>query len=157
MRTIDDFPSEHHWAVFRLGLEQLKVKIKSLAEEARIIRHQEQQWTAGPAWSRLPPNSLTGAQRIRLRPPASEHRQMVNVNLHQHRVEHVRPECRAAQLAYAFLRNIPYDRVEQARHTRPPWDLVERLIKKYGMDDPRNLMQQFSGWKALASLPKEMK
>jgi hypothetical protein len=73
---------------------------------------------------------------------------MVNVNLHEHRVTEVRPECRAAHLAYAFLRDVPLDRVEQSRHTQPPWIKVERLIKKYGMDDPRDLMQRFSAWKS---------
>ncbi len=156
MKTIDDFPDERRWIEFRLGLAKLKVKIKTLAEEARIIRHQERAWLPGPAWTKV------GQTRVRVRPPVANDdvRLVVNVNLHQHRVAHVRPEARASLLAYAFLRGVSHARVEATKmHTRPDWRRVEQIVKKFGYGDPRDLMQRYSEWKAEADkyLPKEMR
>jgi hypothetical protein len=64
---------------------ELRVKIKCLAVEARIIRLEEK---------RLPGASFKRA------------------HLHQHRVEMVRQHARAAQLAYAFLRGRTYSATE---------------------------------------------
>jgi hypothetical protein len=70
-------------------IEYLRVKIKSLAEEARIIRHEEHRASA-------------------------YHRGLLCAKLRDHRVKEVRPEARAALLAYAFLRGRPYTTVERS-------------------------------------------
>jgi hypothetical protein len=67
---------------------KFRVKIKSLAEEARIIRREE---------SRQRTNADRGV-------------------LHQHRVGIVRREARASLLAYAFSRGVPYS-VLECRHS----------------------------------------
>lgn len=71
---------------------KLRVKIKSLAEEARIIRHEERKlqregcsdWAIG--------------------------------SVHAHRVCNVRRESRATQWAYAFMRGVPYRAVERTAY-----------------------------------------
>lgn len=96
----------------------LKVKIKSLAAEAAIIRKEERR-----------------------------HRGDTRTGLYLHRVNDVRYEARAALLAYAFLRGRPLARVEAKSHRKAPWPRVEQLVKKYGTDDMRERMQRFSEWK----------
>lgn len=83
----------------------LRVKIKSLAEEARIIRQEEK----------------------RYRGDSSE-----RGSLHWHRISIVRDESRAAQLAYAYLRRKPYRSVEQA--AKKPVDVkrLTAIVKSFG-------------------------
>ncbi len=90
----------------------LKVKIKSLAEEAKIIRHQERQF----------PREGYG----------------VRWQLKTHRKHVVRPEARDALLAYAFLRGRAYTQVEGKCHQAPDWGNVERMVVKYGGFDKAN-------------------
>jgi hypothetical protein len=102
----------------------LKVKIKSLAAEAGIIRKEEKR-----------------------------HRGEVRSQLHQHRVLDVRREARAAILACGFLRGRDYRRMEMTPRERPAWKRVEDLVKKYGQDDIRDRMQRFSEWRSAADTP----
>ena len=83
----------------------LKIKIMSLAAEARIIRTEE-----------------------RKRPGPSDARQ----GLHQHRVQDVRRECRSASLAYGFLRGRGYRALEAKCYEEPRWGRVIELVRKYG-------------------------
>jgi len=80
----------------------LKVKIKSLAAEARIIRHEERRSTG----------------------------QLRN-DLHSHRVHVVRRQARATLLAYGYARGKTYTSMEGSARSVPDWDKVERMIKKY--------------------------
>lgn len=81
----------------------MKIKIKSLAAEAAIIRSEERKHT--------------GAQRA---------------SLHQHRTVDVRREARAALLAYAFLRNKPLHTIERPGSRQPNWAYTFRIAKKFG-------------------------
>jgi len=99
----------------------LKVKIKSLAAEALIIRKEERR-----------------------------HKGLTRFGLHQHRVMEVRQEARAAILAYGFLRGRSYEQMERAKSKRIQWSRVEALVKKYGEDDIRDRMQKFTEWKSVA-------
>ena len=101
----------------------LKVKIKSLTAEAKIIRLEEQR--ANPKTD-------------------------MRANLLHHRRHVVRPETRASLLAYGFLRGREYKQIEQTRRTEPDWKRVQKMIEKYGSGDQRDLMQQFSEWKEAA-------
>jgi hypothetical protein len=83
--------------------EMLRIKIKSLMAEARIIRHDEKK-TFG---------------------------QLRN-ELHLHRVIDLRRAARNAGLAYAVIRGVDPDRVEPIRYTEPDWAEVERMVHKYG-------------------------
>jgi hypothetical protein len=95
----------------------LKVKLKTLAEEARIIRQEKSK--------------------------AIKDRDYDLANhLHIHRIETVRRECRATLLAYQCLRGIPYTACERENSTRPDTDAFERMCKRYG-----GLNISFDRWK----------
>ena len=64
----------------------LKVKIKSLAEESKIIRREEKK---NPTFK---------------------------IHLADHRKGIVRTEARASMLAYGFLRGVPYKKIESKCH-----------------------------------------
>lgn len=83
--------------------EMLRVKIKSLAEEARIIRKEEQR-TRGP----------------------------LREEIYLHRIRDVRSEARSAQLAYGFIRGRTLEQMESKSRTKPNWKRVRDLCKKYG-------------------------
>lgn len=89
--------------------EMLRVKVKSLAEEARIIRREEHR-----NWGTL------------------------RDELHLHRVGVVRREARAAHLAYGFIRGRSYSQMEgklKDPRNGPDWEKVRRLCKTYGPKD----------------------
>jgi hypothetical protein len=88
--------------------EMLRIKIKSLMAEARIIRHDEKK-TSG---------------------------QLRN-EMHLHRVIDLRRASRNACLAYAIIRGVDPARVEPIRYTEPDWAEVERMVHKYGSVDFR--------------------
>jgi|GEM_PF-5312666 len=98
----------------------LKIKIMSLAAEARIIRKETKRWP-GDSPERL--------------------------GLYTHRIHDVRSEARSACLAYGFLRGRTYDQMEGRGSRRPDWKRVEALVSKYGDGDLRDRMQRFSEWK----------
>lgn len=101
----------------------LKIKIKSLAAEASIIRRETNRFTRGD--------------------------NPVRLELYAHRVFVVRPESRSAGLAYGFLRGRAYEQMETKVHNKayPDWKRIEALVQKYGEGDPRERMQRFSEWK----------
>jgi hypothetical protein len=97
----------------------LKIKLKSLAAEARIIR----------------------AEEIKLRNRARQRRakgKTVDVSLldtlHDHRVQAVRRESRLTHLAYGFLRGRSYNAMERKATALKPsdWTRVKTMITKYG-------------------------
>lgn len=82
----------------------LKVKSKSLAEEARIIRREERR---SVGWLRD--------------------------ELHLHRVGVVRYEARATHLAYGLIRGRSVEQIEQrATRTEELWKRVRSMVDKYG-------------------------
>ncbi len=82
------------------AIHKLRVNVKSLAEEARIIRQE--------------------AKRC-----GREYRAVLDC----HRRGRVRDEARIAQLALAYVRGMPYRRVESKAHVMPD---VRRLVEKIG-------------------------
>jgi hypothetical protein len=83
--------------------EMLRVKVKSLADEARIIRREERK-TFGT----------------------------LREELYRHRMDVVRYEARHAHLAYGFIRGLTYEQMESSTNQSPNWERVRQLIKKYG-------------------------
>ena len=81
----------------------LKVKIKSLAEEARIIRKETHR-----------------AKNISIKNGLAEHRKGI-----------VRFEARHTQLAYGFLRGLAYSQMESKTHTEPTWKRMRKMVEKY--------------------------
>ena len=82
----------------------LKVKLKSLAEEAKIIRKE--------------------TERAKLR--------SIKHGLYAHRTRVVRPEARYTHLAYGFLRGREYRQMEQKARLAPDWKRVRKMVQKYG-------------------------
>lgn len=106
----------------------LKIKLKSLAAEARIIRREEQK------------------------------NEYFRHGLRDHRKGIVRSVARDTQIAYGFLRGKDYKQIENNPKTKPNWDSVKKMIEKYGVnrndysfDEYNNLkriqMKQFEEWK----------
>ena len=107
----------------------LKIKIMSLAAEARIIRAEEKKWPGEHA---------------------------ARNGLRRHRIHEVRPEARHALLAYGFLRGRDYRALEAKAACAPDWDRVQRLAEKFGAAakaDQPGIAQRFARWKDAAVQP----
>lgn len=106
----------------------LRVKIKSLAAEARIIRREEANWPhgrreLGGIWSQL----------------------------NGHRRFDVRSEARSAQLAYGLLRGRPYVVMEAKCWDHPDLARIAYLVGKYGAGrnlptDKAQLLEWVTDW-----------
>lgn len=91
----------------------LKIKIKSLAEEAKIIRHEE------AIAKKASYVAHAGIQQYD--------------SLRNHRVREVREEQRATLLAYGYLRGRAYSDIERDGSKRiTNWVRVQRMVEKYG-------------------------
>lgn len=86
----------------------LKCKIKSLAVEATIIRHEERRYKP----------------RVQDDP--------TYVGLYEHRINAVRPEARSALLAYGMIRGRRYLQIERFCYVQPDEVRVRDLVVKYG-------------------------
>ena len=82
----------------------LKVKIKSLAEEARIIRKETKR-----------------ARTVSIKNGLALHRKGI-----------VRNEARHTCLAYGFLRGLEYRQMEHKAFVAPDWAKIRRMVQKYG-------------------------
>ena len=100
---------------------ELKIKAKSLAAEARIIRNLERRLKRRVTEGGKPRPGLTddrtfsAFQKIRF-----------------HRILDVRTEVRVTNLARAFLKGHAYARVEHFAHAYPPMDRVKKMAERYG-------------------------
>jgi hypothetical protein len=101
--------------------EHLKIKIKTLAAEAAIIRHAER------------------------RAPTPERRS----SLIEHRRGIVRNEQRHSLLAYGFLRGRPYSAMEKTCHQPPQWGKVKTMIERFGgRDSATRFDNELKAWAA---------
>lgn len=104
---------------------ELKVKVKSLAEEARIIRREELKAKRSARWHAERQQSDQASKYARDRNA-----------LYEHRIDVVRFECRCAELARAFIKGTPYRKVERST-TDGPYQMgriqgrVQKLVNKY--------------------------
>lgn len=100
----------------------LKIKVTSLGAEQKLIRAEE----------RFFKKCGLGAHYVR-------------EGLYRHRMD-LRKEVRSAQLAYGFLKGIPYRKMEAKAYTEPNWQRVRKLAEKYGEEDSRIIAQRFAEW-----------
>ena len=107
----------------------LKVKLKTLAEEARIIRHEERKYYGMDRW-----------------------------DLQHHRKTVVRDEARRTLIAYQFIRGRNWRiHVSSCDFTRrTDFDAIERMIKRYGSFESYNAIAEFrseylENWMAIAA------
>lgn len=104
--------------------DYLQIKIKSLAAEARIIRHRERSLRLFKAKG--------GGKEYRNVGRLSEKAKATWFGLRNHRTMEVRSEARSSLLAYGYLRGTPYLAMEHKCWTEPDWPKVKRMIEKYG-------------------------
>lgn len=105
----------------------LKVKIASLAAEARIIR------------------KLAAKRRHKDDP--------VRLSLNDHRRGVVRDAARASQVAYAFLRGKDYLTVEGTALSSPDWSAVGGMVERFGTGTAGERAERtaaFQQWKKVA-------
>jgi hypothetical protein len=100
------------------GTTYLKVKIKSLTQEARIIRTEERR-----------------ARTKELRDGLAAHRRGI-----------VRSEARHAQLAYGYLRGRALKTIEATHRVghAPSWKRVASLVARYGSAE---LAEKLASWR----------
>lgn len=96
----------------QIKLRHLKVKIKSLAAEARIIRAME---------GKTSDNYCRNSLRL-------------------HRIEDVREEARHSQLAYAYLRKRPYSKAEKKGSRQVNQVKLAKLIDRFGGKHQQSLV-----------------
>lgn len=99
---------------------KFRVKIKSLMDEARTIRHEERR-CKGPKMER---------QRN---------------SLYLHRVKDVRSEQRATFLAYAYARGIAYSVLEQSTSKPVDFKAVKRILKSLA-ELPEVFTEDIQAW-----------
>jgi hypothetical protein len=98
------------------------VKIKTLATEARIIRHEEQRaLSAGRKGKSLDRGDYAPHYRS-------------YEGLHEHRTKAVRDCARHNILAYGFLRDVPYGKMEVTSKREPDWQEVKRHARAFCPD-----------------------
>jgi hypothetical protein len=126
----------------------LKVKLKSLAEEARIIKREENKRKvprrSGPIplqvadmivreraiINRIECRRLSAARRAKDWYPMSLQELQ---ELHVHRIRVVRTESRLTSIAYGFIRGRDFRRVDSgAGLLDSDWKRIEAMVKKYG-------------------------
>jgi hypothetical protein len=110
---------------YKMSIE-LKIKSKHLAEEAKIIRHEERKLRYQGWWLSTHEQDATEVQNTRM-------------SLNHHRRWDVRNENRATFLARAYLKQVPYNTVEIVRkpeneHTFKAYVVpkVLTMVNKYG-------------------------
>ena len=99
----------------------LRIKLKDLAYESKLIRIEEER--ANKA-----------------------HNFTLQNQLHEHRIGKVRTAARETLLAYMYLRNFPYEAIEQPDSkplTKDGIKRIERMVRKYG-----KVTFSFKEWKA---------
>lgn len=96
----------------------LKIKIMSLAAEAKIIRREEKRWPWGDDDARP-----------------------TRASLYFHRTWDVRNEARAALLAYGYLRGRAYAQLEYKCHEPPNWHRVMQIVAKFGPDKDVSMLR----------------
>jgi len=97
-----------------MSIIYIKIKIKSLAEEARMIRKEERK-------------ELKRLRHLKIT-PRDHITDALFMGLFNHRTWDVRRESRAANLAYAFLRGKQYKNIE---HNRPLAKVNYSRCEKY--------------------------
>jgi hypothetical protein len=134
---------------------ELRIKIRSLADEQTTIRHSEERYRAAARILRklergepIPPGRgpFKGHDRAALLARAEG----TFWSLRRHRAE-LRAESRSAMLALAFLRGRPYATVESVSRTEPAWQRIQRLAVSFGgggTDGGAEMAARWQAWQA---------
>lgn len=108
----------------------LKIKICSLAAEAKIIKREERRWFKHISSKAISdPNKMGEPIRIK---HFYKKDHPLRMALRAHRIDDVRTECRSAHIAYGYLRGRCYKQIENKCYVAPNWERIAELIRKYG-------------------------
>jgi len=132
----------------------LRVRIKELAQEARFIRIEENRIKTK---QKIKPPYITWDSENRSWDDHQDEKSKEFFGLKVHRRHQVRPAARAAQLAYGFLRDVPYRNIEKTTKDMSEWEKiyrfypmvkeVKRLVKKFAhKKDERNFDEEVDKW-----------
>jgi hypothetical protein len=135
----------------------LKVKLKSLMAEARIIRKEERKLLPPPL-PRPPKQGCPSEELVqyhldkataRARRAAWKYDHEKREALYFHRIRDVRDEARATLLAYGFLRGRKYRQMEARTRGlgEPTWGRVMKMVEKYGGKSPEEAFKAIEAWK----------
>jgi hypothetical protein len=131
-------------------LTQLKIKRLTLTSETVTTKKQEMKWSRKAKIARNKQNALLHDVATGIRESLFAHRKNV-----------VRPEARAAHLAHAFLRGVPYVEVEQKAwtcnypHFQPWgfWKKVGEMVYRFGdrkeFPDKETAIKLVNAWRNL--------
>jgi hypothetical protein len=123
-----------------MSVRTLKIKIKSLAAEAKIIRREERKTKPQIEWKEMTfPNGAT------IRYQAGEY-----FELHTHRTGPVRASARHALLAYGYLRGRAYKQLEAKCYDEPDWQNVLNQVKRFDPSKSNLVPDQFKEWRDAA-------
>lgn len=133
-------PTELNMNVF------LKVKIKSLAAEARIIRAEEKKFNAVVERPMLQRGQPRIPRTVKWK--ASPEQLRIRAQLWEHRTKDVRGEARCSLIAYGYLRGRKYKWVEDKAKTPPNWENVQRIIEKFrpALKGSKTLKAELETW-----------
>jgi hypothetical protein len=128
-----------------IDLRKLKIKIKHLALEPAIIRKEEQKVLNTARYYRKKQDGIA----------AKKHYENY-FSLYHHRVNNVRDEARATQLAYAFCRGKEYLKVETPREDLP-YHITRRVVQmvmKYHPERSNKFTDYDTTWKIIKEWSK---
>lgn len=112
----------------------LKIKIKTLVEESRIIRSHERK-----AKARMQKMKAKGLPEEKVR---SAKETLLALKYHRRGV--VRSAARSNHLAYGFLRGIPYAEMEAKCRFGPDWSEVEKIAARFaGITPDRETVRSY--------------
>jgi hypothetical protein len=125
---------------------ELKIKSKSLAAEARIIRAEENRLRSRLARLAAQENAKTALRTLLLKALSA---------IQGHRCGAVRNAARRTFAARAFLRGRPCRAIERKTRkdnalTEQDWKAIACMIRRYGSGETAERMQRFKEWKEAA-------
>lgn len=133
------------------GLTFLRIKIKHLALEPELLKL-EMQKTRRRAMLKLLHKALDLSKELETLPDDPRRNQIngglvyedpwLAIELRNHRLQAIRPEARAAQLAYAFIRGKSYNEIEPTSKWSPQINRIAELIVKYGDHTDKNAAKE---------------
>lgn len=134
----------------------LKIKIKSLAAEAVLIKFEERKWFKhiGNRDVNKPGEPL----KIKF---IYQKNHPLRMGLRQHRIDVVRPECRHSNIAYGYMRGRDYKQIENKCYEQPNWARVAEIVRKFSGDKylpdgaRKQLFEDIKSW--AAKLPNSNK
>lgn len=132
-----------------MSLTHLKIKLKSLSQESRDIRHEEKKLKI--IYLEEPTGYYYAPFNKPVVFPGKEwglDNLYTRRELHNHRINVVRKAARHNYLAYGFLRGLKYSEIEQASYTRPDYEEILKLVLRFDTSkvDRLVLSQRFAEW-----------